>query len=110
VSKRSKKIPFHMLFLSFDTHIILGERRLKMLFVMLLSPKGRGTEAVKYLKELKAPPGITIHDVYFTLGRYDGVIVFKALDVKTAMIFAMETGFDTDYTAETLTAIPAKEL
>jgi len=26
------------------------------------------------------------------------------------MSFAMETGFATDYTAETLTAVPAKEL
>ena len=81
-----------------------------MVFVMLLSPKGKGSEAVKYLKELKAPPGITIRDVYFILGRYDGVIVFEAPDARTAMSFAMETGFATDYTAETLTAVPAKEL
>ena len=81
-----------------------------MLFVTLLSPKGKGGEAVKYLKGLKAPAGITIRDVYFTLGRYDGVIVFEAPDAKTAMNFVMETGFATDYTVETLTAVPAKEL
>lgn len=81
-----------------------------MLFVTLLSPKGRGTEAVRYLKELRAPEGITIRDVYFTFGRYDGMIIFDAPDVKTAMNFVMETGFATDYTVETLTAIPAKEL
>jgi uncharacterized protein with GYD domain len=81
-----------------------------MLFITLLSPKGKGREAVSYLKELKAPKGITIHDVYFTFGRYDGLIVFEAPDVKTAMNFVMETGFVTDYTVETLTAIPAKEL
>lgn len=81
-----------------------------MLFVTLLSPKGRGTEAVTYLKELRAPKGITIRDVYFTFGRYDGMIIFDAPDVKTAMNFVMETGFVTDYTVETLTAIPAKEL
>ena len=80
-----------------------------MLFVTLLSPKGKGAEAVKYLKELKAAAGITIRDVYFTFGRYDGVIVFEASDAKTAMNFVMKTGFATDYTAETLTAIPAKE-
>ena len=81
-----------------------------MLFVSLLPPKGKGTEAVKYLKQLRAPPGITVRAVYFTFGRYDGVIIFEAPDLKTAMNFAMETGFATDYTVETLAAVPAEEL
>ena len=81
-----------------------------MLFMSLLSPKGKGKEAVDYLKKLKAPKGITIHDVYVTFGRYDGVIVFEAPDTKAAMNFIMEAGFATDYTMETLTAIPAAEL
>ena len=81
-----------------------------MVFVTLLSPKGKGTEAVNYLKKLKAPAGITIREVYFTLGRYDGIIVFEAPDANKAMNFIMVTGFATDYTVETLTAIPAKEL
>ena len=81
-----------------------------MVFVTLLSPKGKGVEAVQYLKELKAPAGITIRDVHITLGRYDGIIVFEAPDAKTAMNFIMEVGFATDYTVETLMAVPAKEL
>jgi len=81
-----------------------------MVFITLLSPKGKGEEAVNYLKKPKTPPGITLREVYFTLGRYDGVIVFEAPDAKTAMNFVKETGFATDYTVETLTAIPAKEL
>lgn len=81
-----------------------------MLFMSLLSPKGKGKEAVEYLKKIKAPQGVTIRDVHITFGRYDGVIVFEAPDTKTAMNFVMETGFATDYTMETLTAIPAKEL
>jgi len=81
-----------------------------MLFVSLLSPKGKGSEAVKYLRELKAPQGITVRATYFAFGRYDGLIVFEAPDVKTAMNFVMETGFATDYTVETLTVIPAEEL
>jgi uncharacterized protein with GYD domain len=81
-----------------------------MLFVSLLSPKGKGKEAVDYLKKLKAPQGIKVHDVYVTFGRYDGVILFEAPDAKTALNFVMETGFATDYTIETLTAVPAKEL
>ena len=81
-----------------------------MLFVTLLAPKGKGEAAVRYLRTLEASRGITVHDVYFTFGRYDGVIVFEAPDMKTAMNFAMEVGFATDYSVETLTAIPAKEL
>lgn len=81
-----------------------------MLFVSLLSPKGKGREAVDYLRKLEATQGIKIHDVYITLGQYDGIIVFEAPDAKTALNFAMETGFATDYTMETLSAVPAKEL
>ena len=81
-----------------------------MLFVSFLSPKGKGKEAIDYLKKLKAPQGIKVHNVYLTLGRYDGVIVFEAPDTKTALNFAMDVGFATDYTIETLSAIPAKEL
>ena len=81
-----------------------------MLFMSLLSPKGKGKEAVDYLRKIKATQYIKVHDVYVTLGRYDGVIVFEAPDPKTAMSFVMEIGFATDYTIETLTAVPAKEL
>jgi uncharacterized protein with GYD domain len=81
-----------------------------MLFVSLLSPKGKGKEAVDYLKKLKAPKGITVRDVYITFGRYDGVILFEASDAKTALNFVMETGFATEYTIETLSAVPVKEL
>ncbi len=81
-----------------------------MLFISFLSPKGKGKEAIDYLKKLKAPQAVKIHDVYLTLGCYDGVIVFEAPDVKTALNFAMDTGFATDYTIETLSAIPAKEM
>jgi len=81
-----------------------------MLFVSLMQPKGKGAETVKYLKEVKAPKGIKIRDVLFTFGRYDGVIVFEASNEKEAMKFIMETGFTTQYTMETLTAVPAKEL
>jgi uncharacterized protein with GYD domain len=84
-------------------------RRDAMLFITLLSPKGKGKEAVNYLKKLKAPKGIKIHGVYFTMGRYDGIILFEAPDAKKAINFAADVGFTTDYLAETLTAIPARE-
>jgi uncharacterized protein with GYD domain len=81
-----------------------------MLFMSLLSPKGKGKEAVDYLKKIKATQDIKVHDIYVTLGRYDGVIVFDAPDPKRAMSFVMEIGFATDYTIETLTALSVKEL
>ena len=81
-----------------------------MLFVTLLTPKGKGREAVNYLKKLKAPKGIKILNIYFTMGRYDGIIIFEAADAKTAIRFAADVGFTTDYSVETLTAIPAKDM
>ena len=81
-----------------------------MLFITLLSPKGKGREAVNYLKKLKAPKGIKVLNIYFTMGRYDGVIIFEAVDAKTAIRFAADVGFTTDYSVETLTAIPAKDM
>jgi uncharacterized protein with GYD domain len=80
-----------------------------MLFVTLLVPKGKGEEAISYLRELKAPKRIKIRDIYFTFGRYDGMIVFEAPSIKEAMDFAMKVGFATHYTMETLTAVEARE-
>jgi uncharacterized protein with GYD domain len=81
-----------------------------VLFVTLLSPKGKGIDAVKYLKNLKEKEGVKVRDVFFTFGRYDGVIIFEAPNEKSAMKFVMETGFFTEYAVETLIAVPAKEL
>jgi uncharacterized protein with GYD domain len=81
-----------------------------MLFITLLQPKGKGEEAIKYLKQLKAPKGITLKGVYFTYGRYDGVIMFEATNEIAAMKFVMETGLATLYTVETLLAVPTAEL
>jgi uncharacterized protein with GYD domain len=81
-----------------------------VLFITLLSPKGKGIDAVKYLKALKEKESIKIRDVFFTFGRYDGAIIFEAPNEKEAMRFVMETGFSTQYTLETLVAVPAKEI
>ena len=81
-----------------------------MLFISLLSPKGKGKEAIAYLKKLKAPRGITIHHVYVTFGRYDAVVVFEAADPKKAMSFVVDIGIQTGYLVETLSTVPAKEV
>lgn len=80
------------------------------MFITLLSPKGKGMDAVKYLKTLKEKEGIKIRDAFFTFGRYDGIIIFEAPDERAAMKFVMETAFSTQYTVETLVAVSAKEL
>lgn len=66
--------------------------------------------AVKYLKSLKGTEDIKIRNVFFTFGRFDGIVIFEAPNERTAMKFVMETGFSTDYAVETLVAIPATEL
>lgn len=81
-----------------------------MLFVSLLSQKGKGREALKHLMNLKSPPNITVHGIYLTFGRYDGLIIFEALDMKTALLFVMDKEFSTDFTVETLTALPVDAL
>lgn len=81
-----------------------------MLFITLLSPKGKGIDAVRYLKSLEEKEGVKIRNVFFTFGRYDGIVVFEAPNEEAAMKFVMETGFSTQYATETLVAVPAKEL
>jgi len=51
-----------------------------MLFTTLMMPKEKGSETVKYIKALKAPKGIKIRELYFTFGRYDGILIFEAPD------------------------------
>jgi len=81
-----------------------------VLFVTLLSPRGKGVDVVKYLKSLKEIGNVKIRDIFFTFGRYDGIIIFEVPNEKEAMKFTMETGFSTQYTMETLVAVPAKEM
>ena len=77
-----------------------------MTFISLLSPRGKGKEAVEYLRKLKPPKGITVQNIYVRLGRYDAVLLFDATDIDRAMRFAIEVGTATDYTIETLPAVP----
>ena len=81
-----------------------------MLFITLLLPKGKAENAVKYLKEIKPPKNITIQQLYFTFGRYDGIIIFEAPSEATAMNFIMKTGLATHYTIQTLIAVSTKEI
>jgi len=81
-----------------------------MLFITLLLPKGKAENAVKYLKEIKPPKNITIQQLYFTFGRYDGIIIFEAPSEAAAMNFIMKTGLAAHYTIQTLIAVSTKEI
>lgn len=46
-------------------------------------PKGKGADAIKYLKSLKPPAGVKVREIFFTFGRYDGIIIFEAPEERT---------------------------
>lgn len=56
-------------------------------------------------KDKKA--GVQVREIFWTLGRYDAVVIFDAPDEKAAMKMAMERG--ENMSAETMVAIPAEE-
>jgi uncharacterized protein with GYD domain len=64
---------------------------------------GEATEKVEEFKK----SGIKILNWYWTLGRYDTVVVFEAANEKEAMKFAMNVA--EFVSTETLVAIPRQE-
>jgi uncharacterized protein with GYD domain len=51
--------------------------------------------------------GIKILNIYWTLGRYDGIVIFEAKTEKDAMKFAI--GMAEDAKTETMVAVPREE-
>lgn len=81
-----------------------------MWFIVLARMKGemsKETEdkANKFLAN--PPPGVKIHNVFYTLGRYDLVIVYEAPTEKDAMACGMFFGGKAF--TETLVAVPREE-
>lgn len=59
-------------------------------------------------KAMKSPPpGIKIHNVFWTLGKYDFVIIYEAPSEKEAM--KMGVAWAKWVESQTLTAIPQEE-
>jgi uncharacterized protein with GYD domain len=82
-----------------------------LIFISLLKDKKKPTkeltdEATKMLDELHKK-GIKILGFYWTLGRYDDVVIFEAPSEKDAMKLAIEVKDDAEM--ETMVAIPRKE-
>jgi len=82
-----------------------------LIFIMLARDKAKPTkqntgEATKLLGELKKK-GIKLLAFYWTLGRYDDVIIFEAPSEREAMKLAIAAK---EYVnSETLVAIPREE-
>jgi len=82
-----------------------------LIFIMLVKDKktptkeitARGTKMLGALKK----KGIKILGFYWTLGRYDDVVIFEAPTEKDAMKLAFDVR--EDVTTETLVAIPREE-
>lgn len=82
-----------------------------MIFIGLAKVKGKPTKqnTAEFTKMLNTVNelGIKILNIYWTLGRYDGVVIFEAKNEKDAMKFAI--GMAEDATMETMVAVPRKE-
>ena len=82
-----------------------------LIFIMLAKDKEKPTkantsQATKILDELKKK-GIKVLGFYWTLGRYDDVVIFEAPSAKDAMKLAISVK---DYvSSETMVAIPRQE-
>ena len=83
-----------------------------MWFVTLVKfrrkPTKADTEAVNARFAEAASWGVKRHHSWWTLGRYDAVIVSEAPDEKTAMKFAMWAASDLSHT-ETMVAVDREE-
>jgi len=81
-----------------------------LFFIVLAKMRGEMTAEFREInqKTMKnPPPGIKIHNVFYTLGQYDFVIVYEAPSEKDAM--KMGTAWAKFVESQTLTAIPQEE-
>lgn len=81
-----------------------------MFFVTLAKMRGKMTPAFREVtqKALKSPPpGLKIHNVFWTLGQYDFVIIYEAPDEREAMKMAIPWGEFCE--TRTMVAIPNEE-
>ena len=81
-----------------------------MFFVTLTKFRGKPSKELFDLADKtmeSPPPGVKIHNVFWTLGRYDQVIIYEAPNEKEAL--KMGIPFSEYMASETLVAIPREE-
>ena len=84
-----------------------------LIFISLIKfkklPSKEEFSKVDKLREELNKKGIKSHSWYWTLGRFDGVLVYEAPTEKEAMKFAIESAKMGLSTTETLVATPREE-
>jgi len=81
-----------------------------MFFVTLAKMRGKMTPAFRVAtrKTLKSPPpGLKIHNVFWTLGQYDFVILYEAPNEKEAVKMAIR--WNEFCETQTMVAVPQQE-
>lgn len=84
----------------------------KMRFIHLIKFKGKPTKQkiaqnIKCLEFEKSKDGVKVIDYYWTLGRYDAIMILEAPDEKAALKSSIRRGGC--MATETLVAIPVEE-
>ncbi len=83
-----------------------------MKFIMLVKFRRKPTKEsiaqnLKWIEQESAKEGVKMIDIYWTLGRYDAVVIMDAPNESAAMKTSIRRGEDMDI--ETMVAIPAVE-
>jgi uncharacterized protein with GYD domain len=81
-----------------------------MYFIVLAKMRGEMTPEFREVNQktmANPPPGIKIHNVFYTLGQYDFVIIYEAPSEKEAM--KMGAAWAKYVESQTLTAIPQEQ-
>ncbi|MGH7407918.1 MAG: GYD domain-containing protein [Candidatus Methylomirabilales bacterium] len=68
------------------------------------------TKRAEAFREMAKKMGVTVKDIYWTLGRYDAVAVFEAPDDETATRLMLSVGSLGNVRTETLRAYNAQEM
>jgi uncharacterized protein with GYD domain len=96
-----------------EFYIVITEKSfwgLTVFFVVLAKLKGKMSPAFMEATEkaLKSPPpGLKIHNVFWTLGQYDFIIIYEAPNEKAAIKMGTEWAEFCD--TQTLVAVPNEE-
>lgn len=87
-----------------------GRRNKIMHAIVLVKLRGKMTKELndKLSKVIKEQPmGVKVHSVYWTIGRYDVVLIAEAPNEKAAMAILLQ--FGAEVASETLIAVPRDE-
>ena len=68
------------------------------------------TKRVETVKAAAKKLGITVKDVYWTLGQYDTVLIAEAPDEATMTVFGLTVGAHGNVRTQTLRAFSAEEM